>query len=297
MATAAEIGAAIKAAIDSVDPESFSTYEDFTLAVQVSITTAMLTFYPQVEDITNAVYLDEVDQFSSVTEKTVPDNSDRFLVEDFSAETQWEKRYASLSNLIISKLRETGGPTTLSMAGVSDDHHLFRSGTTIAGRGGLWVPVTDTIVSSTVSSFTAFSGESLDTDLEWLLQIRLLLATGSAHQVRIGPGGTFSSANYANSRGRDGAAASTDTNELRLCGTLNAADRWNMDLYIRKHASGGYPTINGTGEFINSTPTTGFEYFAGAIRNTADLTSLDIDSTVASRILADSRATLYRRVV
>jgi hypothetical protein len=173
---------------------------------------------------------------------------------------------------------------------------LYASG--VAGAdglsaNGLWAPVGDpVVVGSTVTSFTAASSESLDTDGEWLLLLFLVLATGTTHRIRLGPGGTFvdGSDHGCELYRRYLGASSVDSGQIQLSDNLNAAAVARYRIQLSKQA--GQPTIgDSTGTWDLGVDSTAF-----VDRETADLERIDIGSTVASRILAGSTAHLYRRV-
>jgi hypothetical protein len=158
---------------------------------------------------------------------------------------------------------------------------------------GLWAPVGDPVeVGSTVTSFTVVSGESLDTDGEWLLLLSLLLATGTIHRIRFGPGGTFSDGTNHGCElyRRYGVASSVDSGQIQLSDNLNAAAVARYRIYLSKQA--GQPTLGDS----TGTWDLGVDSAVFVDRTTADLERIDIGSTVASRILAGSTAQLYRRV-
>lgn len=58
-------------------------------------------------------------------ENTTPDGSEQIPLSG--------SKFIQILNLIVRKIRETGGPTTLTMGAVSDGQYLKRSGTTIVG--------------------------------------------------------------------------------------------------------------------------------------------------------------------
>jgi hypothetical protein len=163
---------------------------------------------------------------------------------------------------------------------------------------GLWAPVGEPVkVSATVTSFAAVSGQSLDADGEWLLQLRLLLATGTTHRIRIGPGGTFAdTGDHESDVYQGGASVTVDSGELWLTGGISAQGHLRADIYMSK-LPGGLTAYNFSGSVTASAPgSVRHETGSGVDAETADLTRIDVGSTVANRILAGSTAQLYRRV-
>lgn len=196
-------------------------------------------------------------------------------------------------------LRETGGPTTLSMGAASADQWLARVGSSVVGRGGLWAPAADKVtVGSTVTSFTAASSVSLDTDEEWLLRLRLKVATGTLHFPRLGLRGTFvDNTNYYSTAGRALVAdpGGTAGKLLLVAGGMNAADFMIATIELSKRS--GEPTLGVCrSTYSNSSPGTDTYHYSLTDRATSDITSIDVGSDVSNRILAGSDAQLFKKV-
>jgi hypothetical protein len=168
------------------------------------------------------------------------------------------------------------------------------------GGAGLWAPVGDpVVVGSTVTSFIAVDGESLDADGEWFLQLRLLLATGTVHQVRLGPRGSFAdpSQNYDTGLVQRSTLLQQQA-VLWLTSGAQGQAQFDADIWLSKR-----PGLGTSARFrAASLTTTGggprdVATITGALvdTETADLDRLDVGSTVSSRILSGSTAHLFKK--
>jgi hypothetical protein len=166
--------------------------------------------------------------------------------------------------------------------------------------GGLWAPVADpVVVGSTVTSFIAVSGESLNADEEWLLMGRLLLATGTAHRIRAGLRGTFSSTNYITTwRGSTTAgdpAGGTVSDEITFRSAFSTFDEITVRVELSKRT--GKRTLGRTELSAANASGDSVIAHAGVLdEGTSDVTRIDIGSTASSRILAGSETQIFRRI-
>jgi hypothetical protein len=164
---------------------------------------------------------------------------------------------------------------------------------------GLWAPVGDPVeVKSATKSFNVASGQSLDADGEWHLQLRLLLATGTTHQVRVEPRGTIIDAtNYSSESFRSGdtTVATISPNDQLQLGTFNAPNICRFDVRLSKRV-GGVTLLDWTGAHASASGTPRSWSGAGQDLAISDITRLNVGSTVSNRILAGSEAQLFRKV-
>src|SRR5574341_205553 len=126
-------------------------------------------------------------------EITAPDGTEKVPVTKSN-----QDYFVQILNWIARKLRETGGPTTLSMGAVADGEWLKRSGTSVIGGtvgGGPFANFKNFIINGDMSiaqrgtSFAGITGSTTYTLDRWL-PVFVTLGTWTASQEADGPTGS-----------------------------------------------------------------------------------------------------------
>ena len=104
-------------------------------------------------------------------ENTSPDGTEKIPLSG--------SKFIQIANLIVRKLRETAGPTTLSMGAVSDGQFLKRSSTNVVGSGVTSADVSGTTTND--SATTGYIGEYVEGSVAEASKISLTTNTTSGN--------------------------------------------------------------------------------------------------------------------
>jgi hypothetical protein len=132
-----------------------------------------------------------------------------------------------------------------------------------------------------------------DRDREYEFDISMIMASGTSHRIRLGPRGAFVDAtNYDTQVDNQGTIINV-TEQWQLMGDTQAS-HFDATVRVVKHPNGP-ASAYGIGNKNASTPGAVLVQFACTDRNTANINAWAIGSTAATRILAGSTVTAWRR--